>query len=61
MSYEKDKQLAALTMLEAYGQTCRAYYLDANEANLIAFRACQDAMKKMLEPYFMGNERDGER
>ena len=64
MRYEKNKQLAAVTMLEAYGQTCRAYYLDPSNANLAAHQACRAAMEKMLELYFMGNDekaREGER
>lgn len=54
MSDRKNRQLAALTMLDAYGQACRAYYLDDSARNLAAYHACRDAVLGMLESYYMG-------
>lgn len=54
MSYCKNKHLAAMKMLEAYGSSIQGYYLDDTKTNLAALRECRVAVEKMLEPYYSG-------
>lgn len=52
MSFSAEKQLAAITMLDAYAASNRAYYYDSSDSNLRAMHACKDAIERMLEPYY---------
>lgn len=53
MSHNINKQRAAMSILDAFATSYRAYYLDDTPMNLAALQACRNAIEEMLKPYYM--------
>jgi len=56
MSYIKEKHLATIKALEAYGSAIQVYYYDPTDLSRLALQACRNTLEKMLEPYYMNEQ-----
>lgn len=56
-TFNSQKYLAALDMMEAFAKSYKAYYTDATPLNMAALQACEAAVRGMLEPYCREQEK----